>query len=125
MIASTPPPRPQDVLVYAMKSTRGLLENMCKDLSPAEMLHRACAKGNCAAWILGHLIWVDHRMLDSLTGDAPALPDGFKERFSTKGDAPHCNDFGDVSGLLPLFLSTRDALIAATEKAETVQLSQP
>src|SRR6266850_3455603 len=119
------PPRPQDVLVYAMKTTRGLVENMCKDLSAAEMLHRACAKGNCAAWILGHLIWVDHRMLSSMIGgDARPLPDGFKERFATKGDAPHASDFGDVSGLLPLFLGTRDALIAATEKADSGQLAK-
>jgi uncharacterized damage-inducible protein DinB len=124
-MSETTPPRPQDILVYAMKTTRWLMESLCKDLSPAELLHRACDKGNCAAWILGHLINTDHRMLQSLTGDAPPLPEGFKERFATKGDAPQAKDFGDVSGLLQLFLNTRDALIAATERTDTAQLSAP
>ena len=61
----------------------------------------------------------------------PALPEGFAQKFSTKGEAPKAKDFGDVSGLLPMFLQMRDRLIAATERtsaeklAEAVDLGSP
>ena len=118
--------RAQDIFVYSMKSTRWLIDSMCKDLTPTEMLHRPCSEANCTAWILGHLITIDHRMLSSLIpSDTPPLPDGFKERFSQKGDAPRASDFGDVSALLPQFLAMRDRLIAATENLDPSTLADP
>ena len=118
--------RAQEVLVFSLRTMRGMIENMCKELTPTEMLHRPCADANCAAWILGHLTAVDHRFLMALgEKDVPALPEGFGQRFSTKEDAPKAKDFGDVSGLLPLFLQMRDRLIAATERTSAEKLAEP
>jgi hypothetical protein len=124
--------RAQEVLVFSLRTMRGMIENMCKELTPAEMLHRPCDGANCAAWILGHLTAADHRFLTALgEQDVPALPEGFAARFATKGEAPKAKEFGDVSGLLAIFLQMRDRLIAATERtsaenlAEAVDLGSP
>jgi hypothetical protein len=124
--------RPQEVLVFSLKTMRGMIESMCRELTAEELLHRPCDGANCAAWILGHLTAVDHRFLMALgEQDVPALPEGFTQKFSTKGDAPQAKEFGDVSALLPMFLQMRDRLIAATERtsaeklAETVDLGSP
>lgn len=118
--------RAQEVLAYSLRTMRGMIENMCKELTAAEMLHRPCAEANCAAWILGHLAAVDHRFLTALgESDVPALPEGFGKRFSTKEDAPKAKDFGDTSKLLPLFLEMRDRLIAATERVSAQKLAEP
>jgi len=117
--------RPQDVLVFSLRTMRGMIESMCKELTPQEMLHRPCTEANCAAWILGHLTAVDHRFLTALgESDLPALPEGFAARFATKGEAPKAKEFGDVSGLLPMFLQMRDRLIAATERTSSEKLAE-
>ena len=124
--------RAQEVLAFSLRTMRGMIDNMCKELTPQEMLHRPCTEANCAAWILGHLTAVDHRFLTALgEKDVPALPDGFAQQFATKGDAPRAKEFGDTSKLLPMFLEMRDRLIAATERtsaeklAEAVDLGSP
>src|SRR5258706_11700451 len=110
--------RAQEVLVFSLKTMRGMIENMCKELTPQEMLHRPCAEANCAAWILGHLTAVDHRFFTALgESDVPALPEGFAQRFAAKGDAPRAKEFGGVRALLPMFLQIRDRLIAAAERS--------
>jgi hypothetical protein len=118
--------RAQEVLAFSLRTMRGMIENMCKELTPAEMLHRPCDGANCAAWILGHLTAVDHRFLTALgESDVPPLPEGFAQRFATKGDAPKAKEFGDVTQLLPLFLQVRDRLIAATERTSGEKLAEP
>jgi hypothetical protein len=118
--------RAQDVLVFSLKTMRSIVENMCKELTAQELLYRPCDGANCAAWILGHLAASDHRFLTALgEGDLPALPEGFAQKFSTKGEAPKAKEFGDVTMLLPLFLQTRDRLIAATERVSAEKLAQP
>ena len=117
--------RAQDVLVFSLKTMRGMIESMCKEMTAEELLHRPCSEANCAAWILGHLTFVDHRFLTALgEKDLPALPEGFAQKFSTKGEAPKAKEFGDVSGLLPLFLQMRDRLIAATERTDEARLGE-
>ena len=117
--------RAQDVLAFSLKTMRGMIENMCKELTPEQLLHRPCAEANCAAWILGHLAATDHRFLTALgEQDVPPLPEGFGQKFSTKGEAPKAKEFGDVSSLLPMFLQMRDRLIAATERSSAEKLAE-
>jgi hypothetical protein len=75
---------------------------------------------------LGHLTATDHRFLTALgETDVPALPEGFAQKFSTKGEAPKAKEFGDVTALLPMFLQARDRLIAATERSSAEKLAEP
>jgi hypothetical protein len=120
-----PPISATDPLVYSMKTTRWLVENMCKELTPQQLLHRPCPEANSAAWIIGHLTFVDHAMLKELLGpEAPPLPEGY-ERFAPKSDPTKAIDFGDTSTLLPSFLAMRDRLIAVTEKLDPAALAAP
>ena len=41
--------RAQEVLAFSLRTMRGMIENMCKELTPQEMLHRPCPEANCAA----------------------------------------------------------------------------
>ena len=52
---------PNDVTVLVLERSKGLLERYSSDLSPTELLHRATEKGNCTAWLIGHLTLADRR----------------------------------------------------------------
>ena len=106
-------PTINDILIHTLTGSKQLMVRYCDDLKPAEYLHRPTPKSNCAAWLLGHLILTDRRILTNFLGakDLPALPDGFEKRFSRDEGSPQANEFGDVTILLPLFIQTRDALV--------------
>ena len=64
-------------LMFSMK----LMDRYCADLKPEEYLHRLTPRGNCAAWLLGHLVLSDRRVLGLFGADVPPLPEGFEKRF--------------------------------------------
>jgi DinB superfamily len=112
-------PTANDMLVHTLTTSQGMLNRYCDDLKPEEYLHRPCAGGNCAAWLIGHLILTERKLLERMgvTADLPALPDGFEKRFSRDPEAPKASDFGDVTILLPLFNKHRQLLIEAARRA--------
>lgn len=114
------------VLAFGLKSTGRMVEMFCEDLKPEEYLFRTTPKANCVAWLLGHLISIDHRVTKALGGtNLPELPEGFTQRFSREGDAPGANDFGDVTKLLPLFRESRMAFVNATLAVNQSTLDRP
>jgi hypothetical protein len=53
------------------------------DLTDADLLHRPCPGANHIAWQLGHLIVAEHDLIDKVCpGTMPALPAGFRERYT-------------------------------------------
>ena len=116
---------PNDVTVLVLERSKALLERFSSDLSSAELLHRATEKGNCAAWLIGHLALADRRMLALIGAPQPELPAGFEKRFSRDEGCPQAADFGDVAGLLNIFGQHRDLLIAAVKRATPEQLNKP
>src|SRR5688500_3527849 len=111
-------PTANDVLVHSLSFSQKLLHRYTADLTPAEYLHRAAAKGNGAAWIIGHVILTERGAL-ALYGVSglPALPEGFEKRFSRDEGCPQANEFGDVMPLVPLFDQHRARLIEAVKHA--------
>lgn len=115
-----------DALVYSLAATQGMVDWFIADFSNADWLHRTDPKSNCAAWIIGHLILVDRRVLGRMgVSDLAPLPDGFEKRFGQKDDAPAAREFGDVTILRPLFAATRGQLIEAAKKAPADVLEKP
>ncbi|QOV87796.1 DinB family protein [Humisphaera borealis] len=116
-----------DVLVNTLTGAKGLVMGYCQDLGPAEYLHRPTPESNCVAWLLGHLVLTDRRIMTMVLGasDLPALPDGFEKRFSRDAGCPQASDFGDTSILLPLFAQTRDLLIARVRSTDPADFDKP
>ena len=107
-----------DALVNTLSVSQKLLNRYCDDLKPEEWLHRPCAGGNTAAWIVGHLVLTERGALGRVgVTDLPALPEGFETRFARDEAAPKASDFGDVAVLLPLFNRHRQLLIDAVKGA--------
>jgi uncharacterized damage-inducible protein DinB len=113
-----------NMLVYTLTTSQQMLNGFLADLSPADYLHRAAPKANCAAWIVGHLTLTDRRILGRLDiNDLPALLEDFETRFARSEEAAAATTFGDVTILKPLFNAHRDRLIAAARSVTPEQLA--
>lgn len=105
-------PTPNDYLVHSLSASRALVNRFIEDLTPADYLHRPCAGGNCAAWIVGHLVMSERGILGRIgVIDLPPLPEGFEKRFARDEAAPKSAEYGDVTVLGPLFNRHRELLI--------------
>jgi uncharacterized damage-inducible protein DinB len=114
-----------NVIAFAITSSQRMLDGFIADLSPAEMLHRPVPKANCAAWIVGHLILTDRRVLGRAgVKDLPALPEGFEQRYARDEHAPFAGDYGDVSVLRPLWNRHREMLAQTAGGMSGEQLTQ-
>ncbi len=115
-----------EAIAYGIETSQRMVNQYTADLKGDEWLHRPCPKANCAAWIIGHLIMSDRRMLTTLgVTDLPALPTGFEKRFSRDADAPGAAEFGDTSILIPLFDRHRTMLAERVRTMETEVLNKP
>jgi hypothetical protein len=123
-------PSATDVLVDSLVSSKNFIVGYCRDLTPAEYLHRTSPSGNCVAWLLGHLSLTDRRVSGLVLGaDAvasyPPLPDGFDKRFGQKDGAPQAADFGDTADLLATFERTRDRFVELVREVDPAILDRP
>lgn len=100
-----------------------LLKVLIEDLEPQEYLHRAVPNSNCTAWLLGHLILTERNFMKRIEiTDLPELPPGFEVRYAHNEVAPHAEEYGDVTMLLPMFLQHRTKLIEALAKFPEAKL---
>ena len=119
-------PTANETLVHSLANSKEFILRFCGDLKQEEYLHRPTPNANCVAWLLGHLVLTDRRVLAGVFGvtDLPPLPPGFEKQFSREEGCPQAAEFGDSSILLPLFAQTRDRLIAAVLAATTEDLDR-
>ena len=115
----------QEVIAESLTFSVKLMDRYCADLKPEEYLHRITPRGNCTAWLLGHLILTDRRLLAFFGADVPPLPEGFEKRFARDETAPFASDFGDTSILLPMFDKHRALLIDTVKRSSAEKLSEP
>ncbi len=115
-----------EIIVHSLRTSQRMLTRFAEDLKGDEYMHRTCSTANCAAWILGHLILTDRRLLGRFAVSAlPELPDGFEPRFARDQTAAMAGEFGDVNVLLPLFNQHRDHLIDTVKAASSEKLDAP
>lgn len=118
-------PTANDLIVHSLTVSQVLFQRYTADLTAPEYLHRPTEKANCAAWTIGHVTLSDRRVCRAFGGDLPPLPEGFEHRFGQGEGCPQAGEFGDVSGLMPLFNEHRSRLIEAVRRATPAQLDQP
>ncbi|HEX4131993.1 MAG TPA: DinB family protein [Pirellulales bacterium] len=88
-----------------------------EDLKPDEYLHRPCAKANCAAWTVGHLILAGRMMTSRFAAsDLLPLPEGFEAAYARDEQAPSAAKYPHIDGLRELFQQTHDRLAEAVRK---------
>jgi hypothetical protein len=114
-----------DAIAFALTTGQALLKRYVADLTAEEYLHRPSPKANCTAWLIGHLTLSDRNLLKRLGAPLPELPEGFEHRFSRDEGCPQAGEFGDVSGLMPLFDEHHNRLVAAVRAAPSELLDKP
>jgi hypothetical protein len=121
-------PTANDILVSSLTTSQKLLNRYTADFTEKEWLHRPCAGGNTAAWIVGHLVHTERIALGKLglrPEQLPAIPEGFEKRFARDAEAPKASEFGDVSILIPLFNQHRQMMIDTVKNLPAAAFDQP
>lgn len=95
-----------------------------QDLTDEEMMQRPHPECNHLKWQIGHLIASEHQMIEGVApGSMPALPEGFKERYSketaTSNDA---TAFDSKDELLRIYQEQRAGTFAALAKCSDEDL---
>ncbi len=115
-----------EAIAQALDGSLKLLQFFVHDFQPNEFLHRAVPKGNCAAWILGHLTITDRSILTRLgVTDLPDLPEDFEKRFGMDEASASAGDFGDVSIIMPELVKHREMLIAKVKSMSADEFAKP
>ena len=118
-------PTAADVIAHSLAVSQALFQRYMADLTAPEYLHRPTDKANCAAWTIGHVTLSDRKVLHAFGGELPQLPESFEHRFGQGEGCPQAGEFGEVSGLMPLFNDHRTRLIEAVRRATPEQLDEP
>lgn len=113
-----------DVIANGLAASGMLVHRSCDGLKPEEFHHQPLPGVNSAAWVLGHLILTDRRVLGALGAAVPPLPDGFEAKYAQTGKpAGDQRDLGNGEELLTLFDATRAALVDAVREAPPEKLA--
>lgn len=119
----------KDMILTVMGQNDFVLGAYLADLSDVDLLVRPVDGQNHIAWQLGHLISAEHEFLDNMKpGSAPALPPGFVEAHSTKGDAPKSDEasrFLSKDEYVKLYQAHREATRGVLQGLDDAALDQP
>jgi hypothetical protein len=110
----------------ALQGSQALLGMALGDLSDQDLLVRPVPTANHIAWQLGHVISAEQRMMKTLGGTPPPLPEGFAEQHKkeTAGVDPP-KGFSTKAEYLDLFNKTRAAMIETVGKLSEADLDKP
>src|SRR5947209_8239267 len=78
----------QDSFLATINHTRSMTLKLVADLSDEQLTYQPAPKVNHPAWVLGHLLQVDHAFLSLITGEAmPAwIDDAWKAIYGAKSE---------------------------------------
>jgi uncharacterized damage-inducible protein DinB len=113
-------------LVHILKTSSVFLHRMVDNLKPEEFDKQPCSGANTTAWVLGHLILTDRRILGMLGATLPTLPEGFEAQFTVTGKAAdEQRHYGDPVQLLAEFDRHRQLLIDTVAASTPEKLGAP
>lgn len=117
---------PSDVIVTQLRASQTLLHRMVDDLKPEEFDRPPCPGANTVAWMLGHLVRTERRILGFWGVEVPKLAEGFDDQFApTRKPAVEQPNYGDPKTLIAEFDRHRELLISAVASANADRLNQP
>lgn len=97
------------------------------DLTDEQLLHRPCAGANHIAWQIGHLIVSEHDMVEKICpGAMPALPAGFRERYTKEtADSDSARQFDSKDALLAAHAAQRAGTLKMLAIQTAADLDKP
>ena len=63
-----------EALIATLTHTRNQTLKLVADLSDGQLVCQPAPGTNHPAWVLGHLLWVEYRLLNTIDPNAPAAP---------------------------------------------------
>ncbi|MDB5349388.1 MAG: hypothetical protein JWN86_635 [Planctomycetota bacterium] len=117
----------KDVILNSLGSSDMITKAYVGDLSDADLMARPVPGMNHIAWQLGHLISVEHKVMEELApGSSPALPEGFDAKHTketTTSDDP--SKFYTKAEYLAVWDAQHAATKAVVAKLTEEQLDAP
>lgn len=119
-------PSAHDIIYHTLTFSRDFLGAVTRDFTAQEWLTPPSHGGNPAAHTLGHLIAVERMAVSILKLPMPELAPGFAEQFA-RGQKPPADPkaYGDPLKLYPIFVTHRNAVIAAFASLPEMALAAP
>ena len=116
-----------DAIVTGLQVSEKLFRRFTADLKPTEWHYQPVPGVNTVAWVVGHLVLIDHRRAVALgAAGLPDLPSGFAERYApTRQTAVTQSDLDSATVLTRLFHEGRVHLVAAVLAASPSLLAEP
>ena len=116
-----------ETIVAGLRTSEVLFRRFTADLKPTEWHYQPVPGVNTVAWLVGHLVLVEHRRAVALHAtDLPELPAGFEGRYTaTRQTAVSQTDLDSSTVLTRLFHEVRGRLVAAVVVAPASLLAEP
>ena len=113
----------KDMISQTLDTSDNIARTYVADLDAAQMLERPAPGMNSIAWQIGHLLSVEHKIIDGIKpGISPALPAGFDEAHSKEASlTDDTSKYLTKNEYLTLFAAQRKAtkeILAGLTEAE-------
>jgi hypothetical protein len=117
----------KQAILTSLAQADAIVNGYLKDLSPAEMVARACDGNNHIAWQMGHLIVSEHYLVDKVApGAMRPLPADFAERHKKQTSSTNeLASFETKERYLELMKQVRADTINVIEKISASDLDKP
>jgi uncharacterized damage-inducible protein DinB len=118
--------RPNDPIVSGLELSSFVMGKVTDDLTDDDLLVRPTAGANHAAWILGHVISAEQRIVGGCGAKMPALPDGFAERYTKEtSGVDDAGRFDTLQTYRALLAAQQAATLEFARAADENLLNQP
>ena len=118
----------KQAILAQLSQADAIVNGYLQDLSPQELLARACDGNNHIAWQLGHLIASEHYLVDKVApaGAMRPLPAGFAEQHNKNTSASDENaSFATKEKYVALARQVRNDTLSVIEKLSAGDLDKP
>ncbi len=117
-----------DAIISVITHTRNQTLKLVADLSDEQLCVQPAPKTNHPAWVLGHLLMVDHSFLKTIGGpEMPAwIDDAFKATYGGKSEpVPDKSKYQPKQFYIEKLSAVREQIYARLKQLTTEDLHQP
>lgn len=110
----------------ALQRSRGITLRLVEDMTPEQLLTRACDGGNHALWTLGHLASADAMVASVFGATDPGAPERYHTLFGM-GSEPtdDASDYPSIEDVRSVLTSVHERMVSAVRAATPELLSAP
>ena len=115
-------------LTAVIQHTRNQTLKLVADLSDDQLPHQPAPKTNHPAWVLGHLLLVDHAFLQTITGTPlPAwLDEPWRATYGGKSEpSPDASKYKPKAFYIERLAAVREGIYAGLKKLTPEDLAKP